>query len=181
MSFLPAVLSCSAPRASCNPLKLETRGATGYLTYVPDTKVYVTFEAPFVPGSQFSVTVTGTQSTNLFGAAERARIRVVPNPYVFQDQFDVVSSNRNGTARIYFTNVPATGQLRVYSLSGQFLQQVDWTAADLVGTGDLPYDLRSREGTDLASGLYIYTIRATGGTSGSGKSQFARGKFVVIR
>jgi hypothetical protein len=38
--------------------------------------------------------------------------------------------------------------------------------------------LRTREGTDLSSGLYIYVITATGA---GGKKQTARGKFVVIR
>jgi hypothetical protein len=66
----------------------------------------------------------------------------------------------------------------VFSLSGQYLQQLSWTEADLNSTGDLPYNLRTREGTDLASGLYIFVITAE---NGSGGKQFARGKFVVIR
>ena len=178
VSFAPAVLGCASVRASCNPLALSTRGATGYLEYTPGTKVYVTYEAGFVPGSRFSIAVTGGATpTNSFTAEDRARIRVVPNPYIVQDEYDVITG-RNATSRVYFTNVPGQGQLRVYSVSGQFLQQLDWTAADLNGTGDLPYNLRSREGTDLASGLYIWTIRAN---DANGKSQLARGKFVVIR
>ena len=137
----------------------------------------MTYEAGFVPGSQFAVNITATQPTTSFTSADRAKIRVVPNPYIVQDQYDVVAG-RNATSRVYFTNVPSAGELRIYSVSGQFLQQLDWTAADLNGTGDLPYNLRSREGTDLASGLYIWTIRAKGTT---GKSELARGKFVVIR
>jgi hypothetical protein len=74
--------------------------------------------------------------------------------------------------------MPAKGSLRIYSVSGQFLQQLSWSEADLNGTGDLPYNLRTREGTDLSSGLYIYVIR---GLDASGKEQLARGKFVVIR
>jgi hypothetical protein len=38
--------------------------------------------------------------------------------------------------------------------------------------------LRTREGLNLASGLYIYVIRGTGM---SGKTEIARGKFVIIR
>jgi hypothetical protein len=177
VTFVPAVLGCGSPRASCNPLQLGTRGATGYLDYTAGTQLFVTYQAGFVPGSQFTVSISESTPTNSFSAEDRARIRVVPNPYIVQDEYDVVTG-RNATSRVYFSNVPAQGQLRVYSVSGQFLQQLDWTAADLNGTGDLPYNLRSREGTDLASGLYIWTIRAN---DANGKSQLARGKFVVIR
>ena len=177
VSFVPANLACSAPRQSCNPLRLDSPGATGYLTYVPETKQYVTYEAGFVPGSSFTIVVNEATPSNSFTASDRARIRVVPNPYVVADQYDVIAG-RAATARVYLTNVPAEGLLRVYSVSGQLLQQITWTAADLNGTGDLPYNLRTREGTDLASGLYIWTIQAR---DSNGKQQLARGKFVVIR
>jgi hypothetical protein len=69
-------------------------------------------------------------------------------------------------------------------VSGQYLQQLTWTASDLLRTGnnsvsgDLPYNLRTREGIDLGSGLYLYVLTATGS---KGKDQVQRGKFVVIR
>ncbi len=174
----PVVLGCNAP-VSCNPLKFGTRGATGYFNYQPNTRLIVDYRMPFSVASKVSFNVTPTASTRPFlTRAEKSRIRVVPNPYVFQSQFDEVSSGRQGISRILFTNVPETGMLRVYSVSGQFLQQLSWTAADLNGTGDLPYNLRSREGTDLASGLYIYVISTK---SAAGKPQQVRGKFVVIR
>jgi hypothetical protein len=72
----------------------------------------------------------------------------------------------------------------VYSVSGQLMQQLSWTAADLQNretgqtSGDLPFILRTREGLDMGSGLYLYVLTATGpGANG----QVARGKFVIIR
>ena len=76
-----------------------------------------------------------------------------------------------------FTGVPSEGTLRVYSVSGQFLQQLTWSASDLNGTGDLPYNLRTREGTELAAGLYIYVITPRGASN----KDLARGKFVLLR
>jgi hypothetical protein len=96
---------------------------------------------------------------------------------VAQSQYDVITTSGRGNARVMFASVPSAGSLRIYSLSGQFLQELTWTAADLNGSGDLPYDLRTREGTDLASGLYIFVIKG----AGSEGKQMARGKFVVIR
>jgi len=95
-----------------------------------------------------------------------------------QSQFDRVPENRLGDPRIYFTGVPSSGVMRIYTISGQLVQQIVWTAQDLNGTGDLPYDLRTREGIDLASGLYIYVITAT---DAQGRSVTSRGKFGVIR
>ena len=117
------------------------------------------------------------------------QVRVVPNPYLVQSQYDRILTDqargiRLADPRIVFSGVPEMGTLRIFSVSGQFLQELNWTAADLeqvngtAGTGDLPYNLRTREGTDLSSGLYIYVITAKGPTGGNQK---VRGKFVVIR
>jgi hypothetical protein len=110
--------------------------------------------------------------------AQLKQIRVVPNPYVVVSDVDKIMAGRTGDPRVIFTGVPQEGVLRVYSVSGQFLQQLSWTPADLNGTGDLAYDLRTREGLDLGSGLYIYVLTAKGVNAGS---PIARGKFVVIR
>jgi len=93
-------------------------------------------------------------------------------------------SGRTPTPRIYFTGVPEEGILRVYSVSGQFLQELTWKKSDLTysgnnaSTGDLPFNLRTREGLDMSSGLYLYVLTATGV---SGNDQIQRGKFVIIR
>ena len=83
-----------------------------------------------------------------------------------------------------FTGLPDEGTVRIYSLSGQYLQELKWTASDLLRagnnstSGDLPYNLRTREGVDLGSGLYVFVVTATGER---GKNQVHRGKFVIIR
>jgi hypothetical protein len=112
-------------------------------------------------------------------------ITVVPNPYIVQGAFDRIGSQRSiQESRIMFVNVPKAGLLRIYSISGQLMQQLSWTEADLVVNangsphGDLPYNLRTREGTDLGPGLYLWVLTARGETA---NGQVARGKFVLIR
>jgi len=81
-----------------------------------------------------------------------------------------------------FTNMPPVGTLRIYTLSGQFVQQIDWTATDIAGDGDLFYDLKSREGIDLATGLYIWSVTAPSNpTVATSAPVTSRGKFVIIR
>ena len=178
VAFSPMNLGCNTPRASCNPLAATTRGSTGYLPYDPNWYLAVRYATPFTMASEVELDVSALQIASTLTEADLSNVLVVPNPFVFQSQFDEIGNGRRGEARVLFTNVPARGTLRVFSLSGQFLQQLSWTEADLNATGDLPYNLRTREGTDLASGLYIFVITAE---NGSGGKQFARGKFVVIR
>ena len=179
----PVVLDCNSSlstlRPACNPLALNTPAATGYYTYAPGTKLVVRYPTLFAAGDTVSITLTpSVQRPNVVTATNLKNVRVVPNPYVVQSQFDAVNNNGIGDPRIIFTGVPAQGNLRIYSVSGQFLQERNWTPADLNGTGDYAYDLRTREGLDLASGLYIYVIRGVGA---NGKTEIARGKFVIIR
>jgi hypothetical protein len=93
-------------------------------------------------------------------------------------------SNGLAKSRIWFTGLPPQGVLRIYTVSGEWIQELTWTASDLTyqgnltTSGDLPFELKSRGGYDLASGLYLYVITAEGD---SGKSVVHRGKFVIIR
>lgn len=178
----PVVLDCTNaanPRLGCNPLVLGTPGATGYYDYAAGTKLVVRYQTLFGAGDTVSVVV----SPSVEQPAQVTRgivkgIRVVPNPFVVLSAFDQVNNSRVGDPRLFFTGVPASGSLRVYSVSGQFLQEITWTPADLNGSGDLPYNLRTREGTDIATGLYIFVLKGVGT---DGKTAIGRGKFVVIR
>ena len=126
---------------------------------------------------------TPFSTKTVISKADLNRVSVVPNPYVARADIDQLTG-RTPTSRVYFTGVPEQGVLRVYSVSGQFLQELTWTKADLLNqgnnapSGDLPFNLRTREGLDMASGLYLYVLTATGT---SGNSQVQRGKFVIIR
>jgi hypothetical protein len=199
LAFSPLVLGCaftnSIPnRFSCNPIALGTPSSTGYLPYATGYKNVVDFARPFDLFSELRLTASApVASGQQLRSGELARVRVVPNPYIVQSEFDRIDPARQGQPRILFTNVPEQGVLRIYSMSGQLVQQLTWTLADLVnrGTegsemsgpgatvnGDLPYNLLTREGLELGTGLYMYVLTAKGPT---GNGRVARGKFVIIR
>ena len=178
VAFGPASLGCNNPRTTCNPLAFDTRGATGYLPLGDGWKIVIDYPEPFTIASDVQLEVQGpTPPAGQLAKSTLRQVRVVPNPYVVLSDFDAVT-NRVGESRVLFTGVPAEGSMRIYNVSGQFLQQLRWTASDLNGTGDLAYNLRTREGTDLASGLYIYVLTPGGANAGS---SVVRGKFTVIR
>jgi hypothetical protein len=83
---------------------------------------------------------------------------------------------------VLFTNLPATGTLRIYTVAGQFVQQITFTPDDLEGAGDLFFNLRTREGSDMASGLYLWVLNAPSDpTNATSTPLRAAGKFVIIR
>lgn len=188
VAFGPTVLGCNTPRESCNPIVLPGRGATGYLPYQNNWKLIVEYPVNFTEASEVALSITATEGARTFSQTDLNRVRVVPNPYIVQSAFDRVDGSFRGESRIIFAGVPASGSMRIYSVSGQFLQQLIWTASDLIPpttptssatiTGDLAWNLRTREGTDLSSGLYIYVLQTT---DASGRKMTKRGKFVVIR
>lgn len=78
-----------------------------------------------------------------------------------------------------FTNLPPRGLIRIYTATGSFLQEIEWTEDQLAGNGDLFYNLRTHEGNELAAGLYVFVVKATDPVSGATRSH--TGKFVIIR
>ena len=174
-------------QVSCNPLSINTRGASsagGYLATDKDWKQVFELTRTFDNRSVVSLRATPYTVAAEVTKADLAKISVVPNPYLARSDAEATDGGRLAVPKITFTNVPEEGVLRVYTVSGQFVQELTWTKSDLVyagnnaTSGDLPYNLRSREGVDLASGLYLYVLTATGS---AGKNQVHRGKFVIIR
>jgi hypothetical protein len=107
-----------------------------------------------------------------------ALVKVVPNPYVVFSQYQTSLTE----GRLLFTGVPPTGTLRIYTVAGQFVQEITWTPDDLVNDGDLFWNLQTREGIDAASGLYLWVMTAPSDPADAASAPVhARGKFVIIR
>jgi hypothetical protein len=182
LTFSPAILGCNTPRLSCNPVPQASPGATGYDPIYSGDRTQWEYWSGFRADSRYTFSVvapvTGTAITQVTDSA-LALIRVVPNPFIVFSQYQGTDA---GNSRIAFTGLPGQGTLRIYTVSGQFVQQINWTQADLVGNGDLLYDLHTREGLDIATGLYLWVITAPSNPNDATSAPLtARGKFVVIR
>ena len=171
---------------TCNPLKILSRGATtggGYLPVETGWKQVFELGRAFDARSEIQLRATPFTTKAALTAADLGRVSVVPNPYIVRADFDQLQG-RTPTSRIFFTGVPEQGVIRIYSVSGQFLQELTWKKSDLVysgnntASGDLPFNLRTREGLEMGSGLYLFVLTATGD---AGKDQVQLGKFVIIR
>lgn len=182
VTFSLATIGCNtAIRLSCNPLTAGTPGATGYNPISEGDITRFEYYLGFLSGTDFgfdvTAPVTGSAITAITDSA-LSLIRVVPNPFVI---FSAYQDNA-ADGRILFTNLPPTGTLRIYTVAGQFTQQITWDAAELLGAGDLFFNLRTREGIDMASGLYIWVLTAPSDPTNPDSPPLRKaGKFVIIR
>jgi hypothetical protein len=173
-----AQLGCAAAiPAFCNVL--TGPGGVGYITADAEQTLVVRYAVPFTSDRDFAFTVLPVMAGTRITAVTKTQldsVRVVPNPYILYSNYEQSATNEQ---RIMFTHLPPSGVIRIYTVTGQFVQQITWTPDDLRGNGDLYFNLLTREGTLMASGLYLFTVRATG-DAGSAKREKI-GRFIIIR
>jgi len=99
------------------------------------------------------------------GAAQwKARVAVVPNPYRGRADWDLDPSNADpqGT-RVEFVGLPDMAcDIRIYTLAGDLVRTLHHEPAG--SRGSLSWNLLSRNGQDVASGVYVYAVTCAGET-----------------
>jgi hypothetical protein len=127
------------------------------------------------PSSNFVFVEPRTPSQPAY-AYNADKVYVVPNPATAESMapWSLSPNNEDPTGiKVEFHNLPAAaGTIRVYTLAGDLVQLLDFHGSDGVGT--VKWDLVSRNGQDVTSGVYLYVVDAGG---------FERkvGKFVIVR
>ena len=181
-------------RLTCNPIRVGTIGScananncgTGWLPFASGYRQKVLLNRTFDQNSEVTLNASPIHiATTPLDQRAMDLVRVVPNPFIVQSAYDKLTSGRvTDQNYVMFVNVPSEGLLRIYTVSGQLMQQISWVKSDLVASGngsphgDLKYNLRTKEGLALSSGLYVYVLTARGDNA---NGKVARGKFVVIR
>jgi len=101
------------------------------------------------------------------------KVAVVPNPYVGAASWEpATTSVGRGPRLIYFIHLPHECTIRIYTLSGRLVQTL--THSSSIDDGQEPWNLVSRDGMNIAYGVYVFQVDAPGvGTH--------IGKFAVIK
>ena len=129
------------------------------------------------PASNFVFIEPKTHSQQPW-AYEEGNIYVVPNPATTESMsaWTLNPNNDDPTGiKVEFRNLPlAPGQIRIFTLAGDLVQELPFDGR--TGVGTVKWDLVSRSGQDVTSGVYIFAVEPEG-------VDFDRfiGKFVVIR
>ncbi|KAA3616465.1 MAG: hypothetical protein DWQ05_12090 [Calditrichaeota bacterium] len=103
-----------------------------------------------------------------------ANIKVVPNPYVGTNAMEEAVQNPflNQRRRILFTHLPAQCEIKIFTSSGVFVDEV--IVENSSDNGSAHWDLLSNEGLEIAAGIYVFYVRASTGDE-------KIGKFAVIK
>lgn len=116
-------------------------------------------------GARF--TLVPPTSNNADIAMGRVDIGVRPNPYK-RTAFHDTGSDHN----IMFYNLPSQCTISIFDLSGMLIDQIDFIAPT-EDQGSYFWDMYSKGGNEIASGLYIWVVEYENGKE--------MGKFAIIR
>jgi flagellar hook assembly protein FlgD len=103
--------------------------------------------------------------------------KVSPNPYKKYASFDNLTDSRDH--KLKFFNLPARGRLTILDVAGQIVDQIQFD--NQTGVSDVTWDMFSKDGNEIANGLYIFVVEGGVGTSGTDKKFTYIGKFAVLR
>lgn len=117
-------------------------------------------------------------------------IKVVPNPYVATNMMEPAVANYllNQDRRITFTHIPENCTIKIFTVSGVLVDEIHAPEDGLVAyedpdgnelgqynTGAIHWDLLSKEGLEIAAGMYLYHVK----DEKTGNEKI--GKFAVIK
>ncbi|MGQ9642908.1 MAG: hypothetical protein ACUVT3_03515, partial [Ignavibacterium sp.] len=104
------------------------------------------------------------------------RVKAVPNPYVVSNVFEQPlppTVRGRGERVIYFTNLPPKSRVHIYTSSGSHVRTLEHDG-DL-NDGTIAWDVRTKEGLDVAYGVYFYVVEI------DGVSDKKTGKLAIIK
>jgi len=111
------------------------------------------------------------------------KVSVFPNPYRINggyaeagyEQVSDFSRDENRARRIHFANLPREATIRIYTLDGDLVRELQHPCDCPLQEGEsmTSWDLISRNTQAVVSGIYLYTVESKMGTQ--------VGKFVIIK
>jgi len=119
-------------------------------------------------GAAHSVTSAASPVAQLNDGSLKVGVR--PNPYkkaALHDNFTNVYDHK-----LLFYNLPQKAKITITDVAGKIIQVIDFVSND-PKMGSYYWDMFSKDGNEIASGLYLYYIEWDGG--------FDKGKFAILR
>ena len=135
----------------------------------------VKFSRPFWKDDFIEFTVNTYEGINADSLSKTMdEIRVVPNPYVATNVMEPAVSNQflNQRRQLMFTNIPAKAVLKIFTISGILIKEIKINNSP--ERGIIHWDMLTKEGLEIAAGMYLYHIEAE-----TGEEKI--GKFAVIK
>ncbi len=122
----------------------------------------VKIKTPFRTGDTYKFTTIPQHINYEKAKVDLEKVAVVPNPYVGAARWEPqrLTQSGRGERRVYFIHLPQEATIRIYTISGDHVKTIHHSSTLL--DGQEPWDLISKEGQDVAPGVYIFHIEAPG-------------------
>lgn len=135
---------------------------------------FIGIDLPFRIGDTFYFKTFAAKEDKQVAKKTLDEVAVVPNPYVAAASWEPprLTSSGRGERRISFIHLPRQATVRIYSMSGSHVKTLHHNST--IDDGALTWDLRTKDGLDLAPGVYLFHVDA----GGVGETT---GKFAVIK
>ena len=147
-------------------------------SYIPtkgDT-LFLNFARPLSSKDTFLVKTVAASNSADSAKKYLAAIKAVPNPYVVTNMFEPTPAaglQGRGDRVIMFTNVPPNAKINIYTSSGNHVRSLEQSGS--IFDGSVKWDLRSKEGLEVAFGVYFYVVEL------DGISEKKTGKLAIIK
>lgn len=176
--IVPIVYQNNVPRGTWQ-VKMATPSDTN-LTIIPPSNgdvLEVFISKPFETIDKYTIT---TEPASVDAARAKKefldKVAVVPNPYIVTSSFEVpppsVFSQGRGDRRVDFIHLPPKCTIRIYTTSGELVRILEHNV-DIYDDRE-SWDLLTREGLEIAYGIYVFHIDA-------GEYGEKIGKFAIIK
>jgi hypothetical protein len=114
---------------------------------------------PFRKGEFYEFTIKGQRYDRTKAESDLNKVLVVPNPYVGAASWEPSTTEvGRGERRIYFMHLPSQCTIRIYTISGKFVDEIQHSSS--MSDGQESWDLVSKDGMDIAFGVYVYQVDA---------------------
>jgi hypothetical protein len=114
---------------------------------------------PFRNNEFYEFTMKGQGFDRTKAESDLDKISVVPNPYVGAASWEPSTTEvGRGERRIYFMHLPNECKIRIYTISGKFVNEIEHSSS--ISDGQESWDLVSKDGMDIAFGIYVYQVDA---------------------
>ena len=129
---------------------------------------------PFLSSDIFRFVAKKGYIDNEQAKADLNNIKVVPNPYLANALWEAKNpyNSGRGPRSIHFTHLPNSCTIRIFTVSGELVQEIQHESNLIDGTAE--WDLLTKDKLSASYGVYIYHVDAPGiGTK--------VGKFAIIK
>lgn len=129
----------------------------------PGDVLHIITQRPFNSLDVFTFSTKAGYVDNETAKNGLENIYVVPNPYIAANDLEPanrLSSQSRGERRIYFENLPQVCTIRIFTLSGELVAQLEHSES--YENGREFWNLLNKDGFGVAYGLYIAHIDAPG-------------------